>query len=58
VVGVLIRMKLAVLRHSVASARASWMLTGGLVGLALAAGTIAVATFDAVQPVTGQAGAG
>ncbi|WP_026423403.1 hypothetical protein [Actinokineospora inagensis] len=45
--GVLIRMKLAVLRHSIAGPKATWMLTGGLVGLAIAAGTIAVATVDA-----------
>ncbi|GLZ36474.1 hypothetical protein [Actinokineospora sp. NBRC 105648] len=45
--GVLIRMKLTVLRHTIAGPRATWMLTGGLVGLALAAGTIALATADA-----------
>ncbi|GAA2962032.1 hypothetical protein [Actinokineospora diospyrosa] len=45
--GVLIRMKLAVLRHTIAGPKATWMLTGGLVGLAIAAGTIALATADA-----------
>lgn len=44
-VGTLIGMKLAVLRHSVAGTRATWLTTTGVaVGLALAAGTIWVAT--------------
>ncbi len=51
-VGVLIRMKLAILRHSIIGTRATWMLTGGLLGLGLAVGTIAVATFDVDQPTT------
>lgn len=51
-VGVLIRMKLAVMRHSSTGARATWMLTGGLVGLAVAAGTVTVATFAVDQPAT------
>ncbi|GAA3015695.1 hypothetical protein [Actinokineospora globicatena] len=46
-VGVLIRMKLAVLRHTIAGPKATWMLTGGLVGLVIAAGTIGLATTDA-----------
>lgn len=39
-VGVLIRMKLAVLRHSVVGRRAADLIGGGVVGLALAVGTI------------------
>jgi hypothetical protein len=50
VVGVLIGMKLAVMRHSITGAKASWMLTGTLVGLAIAAGTIAIATLHFDEP--------
>ena len=39
-IGVLIRLKFGVVRHSMTGARAPWMMTGGLVGLALAADTI------------------
>ncbi|WP_219507672.1 hypothetical protein [Nonomuraea ceibae] len=41
--GVLIRMKLAVLRNSMTGPRAAQMITGGLVGLALAAGVLLLA---------------
>jgi hypothetical protein len=40
VVGVLIRMKLAIIRHSMTGGRAAWMVTGGGVGAALAIATI------------------
>jgi hypothetical protein len=39
-IGVLIRRKFGVVRHSMTGSRATWMMTGGLVGLALAADTI------------------
>jgi ABC-2 type transport system permease protein len=42
VVGVLIRMKLAVLRRSMSGQRAASMLAGGSIGLLLAAGTLLV----------------
>lgn len=45
-VGILIRMKLAVLRHSVSGRRAADMIGGGALGLALAAGTIWLAAHD------------
>jgi ABC-2 type transport system permease protein len=48
----MIRMKVAVLRHAVTGARATWMLTGALVGLAVAAGTVAMALFDFDRPET------
>ena len=41
-VGALIRMKLAVLRHSMTGERAGWMTAGGVIGLILALGTIAL----------------
>jgi ABC-2 type transport system permease protein len=46
VVGVLIRMKLAVLRHSMTGRRAADMIGGGVLGLALAAGTLWLAGHD------------
>lgn len=45
----LIRMKLAVLRHSMSRARATWMSTGATAGLVVAAGTIFLATRDSVH---------
>ncbi|MFC7533511.1 hypothetical protein [Actinoplanes sp. GCM10030250] len=45
-VGVLIRMKLAVLRHSMTGRRAADMIGGGVLGLALAGGTIWLAVHD------------
>jgi hypothetical protein len=39
-IGVLSRLKFGVVWHSMTGARATWMMTGGLVGLALAAGTL------------------
>ncbi|MEV6302527.1 hypothetical protein AB0M02_24145 [Actinoplanes sp. NPDC051861] len=50
-VGVLIRMKLAVLRHSMTGRRAADMIGGGVLGLALAVGTIWLALHD--WPVAG-----
>lgn len=48
-VGVLIRMKLAVLRHAMTGERAGWPVAGGVVGLVLAGGTIWLAAL----PVAG-----
>ncbi|WP_062357056.1 hypothetical protein [Herbidospora yilanensis] len=45
-VGVLIAMKIRVLRHSIGGSRAAGMVMGGLAGLALAVGTIVVAGID------------
>ncbi len=39
-VGILIRMKLAIIRHSMTGGKAAWMITGGTVGVALAGATI------------------
>lgn len=50
-VGVLIRMKLAVLRHSMTGQRAADMIGGGVLGLILAGGTIWLALHD--WPVDG-----
>ena len=49
-VDVLIRMKLAVLRHALTGRRAAWMVTGGLVGLVLAAATLALSTRSFARP--------
>ncbi|MDF5757176.1 hypothetical protein [Spongiactinospora sp. TRM90649] len=49
-VGVLISMKVALTRHSATGPKATWMLTGALIGLTVAAGTISVATFEYGQP--------
>lgn len=49
-VGILIRMKLAGLRHSMTSTRASWMVTGGVLGLLLAAATIALSMHSFARP--------
>jgi hypothetical protein len=52
VVGDLIRMKLAVLRHTATGERRTWVVLGAVVGLALAAGTIWLAAgLDAGSPV-------
>ncbi|MEU7948553.1 hypothetical protein AB0C50_28045 [Micromonospora taraxaci] len=50
-VGILIRMKLAVLRHSMTGQRAADMIGGGVLGLVLAGGTIWLALHD--WPVDG-----
>ncbi|MDG4780839.1 hypothetical protein O7614_14430 [Micromonospora sp. WMMD961] len=50
-VGILIRMKLAVLRHSMTGQRAADMIGGGVLGLVLAGGTIWLALRD--WPVDG-----
>ena len=50
-VGILIRMKLAVLRHSMTGQRAADMIGGGVLGLVLAGGTIWLAGHD--WPVDG-----
>ena len=49
-VGVLIRMKLAVLRHSMTGSQAAWMVTGGCVGLVLAAGTVLLSALPFDHP--------
>jgi ABC-2 type transport system permease protein len=51
VVGILIRMKIAVLRHSISGRRAADMIGGGILGLVLAGGTIWLAGHH--WPVTG-----
>jgi ABC-2 type transport system permease protein len=43
-------MKLAVLRHSMTGERAGWTVAGGIVGLALAGGTIWLATLPVAEP--------
>ncbi len=48
--GVLIRMKLAVLRHSMTGQKAAWTSIGGCIGLALACGTIWLALPRAGNP--------
>lgn len=49
-VGVLIRMKLAVLRHSLRGGRGTWMALGGLIGLGLAGGTLALGARHFAHP--------
>ncbi|MGH2389596.1 MAG: hypothetical protein ACRDIE_15455, partial [Chloroflexota bacterium] len=49
-VGILIRMKLAELRHSMTGSRAGWMVTGGVLGLVAAAATIALSTRGFTHP--------
>ncbi|WP_157521596.1 hypothetical protein [Herbidospora cretacea] len=49
-VGVLIGMKLRVLRHSIGGSRAAGMVMGGLAGLVLAVGTIVVAGTEIASP--------
>ncbi|WP_144123568.1 hypothetical protein [Catellatospora sichuanensis] len=49
-VGVLIEMKLRVLRHSIGGSRAAGMVLGGLAGLSLAIGTIVLAGLDGAAP--------
>ncbi|MEU8837275.1 hypothetical protein [Streptomyces sp900116325] len=50
--GALIHMKLAVMRRDISGARSSWVFGGGVIGLALAVGTIALATLKATQQST------
>ncbi len=52
-VGVLIGMKLRVLRHSISGSRAAGMVMGGLAGLALAIGTIVLAGTEIASPEVG-----
>ncbi|WP_229075807.1 hypothetical protein [Actinoplanes sp. DH11] len=49
-VGVLIRMKLAVLRNSTTGGRAAWMVTGGVLGLCCAAATVLLTFADVSHP--------
>ncbi len=51
-VGVLIRMKLAILRRVATGSRANWMVTGGLLGALAAFGTIGVATIQGTSLTT------
>ncbi|MEW9532113.1 hypothetical protein [Microbispora sp. NPDC049125] len=51
-VGVLISMKLAVLRRSMSAGRAASMVTGALIGLALAVGTIVLAVRIDPSPIS------
>jgi hypothetical protein len=50
VVGVLIRMKLALLRNSMSGSRAFWVGTGGAVGALIATGTIVLSLVRAGHP--------
>lgn len=45
-VGALIRMKLTVMRRTAGGPQASTMLVGGVLGIAAAIGTIAIATLE------------
>ena len=45
-VGALIRMKLTVMRRTASGPRANTMLVGGVLGIAAAIGTIAIATLE------------
>ncbi|MCP2329461.1 ABC-2 type transport system permease protein [Hamadaea flava] len=49
-VGVLIRMKLAIIRHSMTGGKAAWMVTGGAFGLLFAAATIWLTFVDIAEP--------
>lgn len=51
-VGVLIGMKLVMMRRTITGPRASYVLSGTVIGLGAAAATIAVATLDARDPRT------
>jgi len=52
VVGALIRMKLTVMRRTASGPRANTMLVGGVLGIAAAIGTIAIATLEPEQMTT------
>lgn len=47
---VLVRMKLTALRHALTGRRATWMVTGGLIGLVLAAATLALSALSVARP--------
>jgi ABC-2 type transport system permease protein len=47
---ILIRMKLAIMRHSMTGGKAAWMIVGGVLGLALAAATIWLGLALPAQP--------
>lgn len=49
-VGVLIRMKLAVLRNTATGGKTAWVVVGGTVGLCLAIATVVLAFFDFSHP--------
>lgn len=51
-VGALIRMKLTVMRRTASGPRANTMLVGGVLGIAAAIGTIAIATLEPEQMTT------
>ncbi len=51
--GVLIQMKLALLRNSLTGSRTAWMLTGGVLGLGLAAATLTFAALGLRRPGLG-----
>jgi hypothetical protein len=52
VVGILIEMKLAALRRSLATTRVTWIATGAIAGVAAAAGLLLLATADGNEPTT------
>ncbi len=49
-VGVLIRMKLAIIRNSMNSGKATWMTIGGVLGILLSAGTIWLSLLSFANP--------
>ncbi|GAA4585901.1 hypothetical protein GCM10023194_30090 [Planotetraspora phitsanulokensis] len=48
--GVLIRMKLAIIRHSMTGGKAAWMIIGGLFGIVFAVATIWLSLLESVHP--------
>ncbi|GAA4557150.1 hypothetical protein [Planotetraspora kaengkrachanensis] len=48
--GVLIRMKLAIIQHSMTGGKAAWMIIGGLFGIAFAVATIWLSVLDSLSP--------
>ncbi|WP_155368470.1 hypothetical protein [Catellatospora vulcania] len=49
-VAVLVRMKLAILRHSMTGGKAAWMVVGGVLGIVLAGATIWLSLVETAQP--------
>ncbi|MFC5008706.1 hypothetical protein ACFPIJ_64185 [Dactylosporangium cerinum] len=48
--GILIRMKLAILRRSMTGGKATWMIIGGVIGTVLAGATIWLSLLDSANP--------
>ncbi|MCC5575432.1 hypothetical protein IMZ11_07225 [Microtetraspora sp. AC03309] len=49
-VGILIRMKLVIIRHSMTGGKATWMVVGGVIGVALAVATIWLSLVETTHP--------